>query len=133
MQKQDNIDYFKWKIEKGWKKKNIPETKEYRDRIKYETDMIIQMGFVDYMLIVADILEFAEASGIPRGAGRGSAAGSLISYALNITTIDPIVYGLYFERFLNPGRAGKIALSLDKISFDNFEKNILPQCDIDIC
>lgn len=66
-----NVDYFRWKIKKCWERKNIPNTKEYQDRIQYEIDMIIQMGFVDYMLIVADILEFADNNKIPRGPGRG--------------------------------------------------------------
>lgn len=108
-----NEDYFKWKIQKGWDKKKVPNTQEYKDRIAYEIDVITKMGFVDYMLIIADILEFADNNGIPRGAGRGSAAGSLISYCLNITTIDPIKYGLYFERFLNPSRISMPDVDID--------------------
>ena len=255
--KKDDELYFLWKIQKGWGKKNIPTTKEYIDRINYEVNVICKMGFVDYMLMIADILEFADKNGIPRGPGRGcfspnnrvrvnvdefkninnvipfkdkvqcedgewrqvekvweydcneelltiqtesgkmldgitedhkvkvvtkedyekgnlepkwiesekikegdflieqgvlnakltkvtnitkkyyqgkvydlkvkdvhsytvddltvhnSAAGSIVSYALNITTIDPIIYGLYFERFLNPSRISNPDVDID--------------------
>lgn len=111
--KKDDELYFLWKIQKGWGKKNIPTTKEYIERINYEVNVICKMGFVDYMLMIADILEFADKNGIPRGPGRGSAAGSIVSYALNITTIDPIIYGLYFERFLNPSRISNPDVDID--------------------
>jgi DNA polymerase-3 subunit alpha len=111
--KADNEKYFLWKIQQGWNNKNIPTTKEYIDRVNYEVSVICKMGFVDYMLMIADILEFADKNGIPRGPGRGSAAGSIISYATNITTIDPIVYGLYFERFLNPSRISNPDVDID--------------------
>lgn len=255
--KKDDELYFLWKIQKGWENKNIPTTKEYIDRINYEVNVICKMGFVDYMLMIADILEFADKNGIPRGPGRGcfspnnrvrvnadefkninnvipfkdkvqcedgewrqvekvweydcneelltiqtesgkmldgitgdhkvkvvtkedyekgnlepkwiesgkikegdflveqgalnakltkatnitkkyyqgkvydlkvkdvhsytvddltvhnSAAGSIVSYALNITTIDPIIYGLYFERFLNPSRISNPDVDID--------------------
>lgn len=113
MCKKDDEKYFLWKIQKGWDKKNIPTTKEYIDRVNYEVSVICKMGFVDYMLMIADILEFADNNGIPRGPGRGSAAGSIISYATNITTIDPIIYGLYFERFLNPSRISNPDVDID--------------------
>lgn len=113
MCKSDNEKYFLWKIQQGWNRKNIPTTKEYIDRVNYEVGIICKMGFVDYMLMIADILEFADKNGIPRGPGRGSAAGSIISYATNITTIDPIVYGLYFERFLNPSRISNPDVDID--------------------
>ena len=69
--KKDDELYFLWKIQKGWEKKNIPTTKEYIERINYEVNVICKMGFVDYMLMIADILEFADKNGIPRGQGRG--------------------------------------------------------------
>jgi DNA polymerase-3 subunit alpha len=79
--------------------------KEYRDRIDYELSVIKRMGFSDYLLIVQDYLNMSRSEGIWIGPGRGSAAGSLIAYALGITQVDPIKYNLLFERFLNEGRA----------------------------
>jgi len=89
-----------------------------QDKLKqlhYEMGMIRKMGFVDYFLIVSDFIGFAKSSGIPVGPGRGSAAGSMVSYCLNITDIDPLKYQLYFERFLNP------------------ERVTMPDIDIDFC
>ncbi|MBU5592608.1 DNA polymerase III subunit alpha [Clostridium sp. MSJ-4] len=80
------------------------EAKEYVERLDYELGVINQMGYVDYFLIVWDFIRFAVENGIPTGPGRGSAAGSLVAYTLGITKIDPIKYGLIFERFLNPER-----------------------------
>ena len=87
----------------------------YEKRLREELDMIRSMGFAGYFLIVSDFVHYAKKCGIPVGPGRGSAAGSLVAYALGITTIDPIRYGLFFERFLNP----------DRIS--------MPDIDIDFC
>jgi DNA polymerase-3 subunit alpha len=86
---------------------------EYEDRLAYELKTISKMGFAGYFLIVADFIDFARQSGIPVGPGRGSAAGSLTAYALNITDIDPIRYGLLFERFLNPGRISMPDIDID--------------------
>lgn len=80
---------------------------EYRLRIDYELQIIKKMGFSDYMLIVADFLEGARDRNVYVGPGRGSAAGSLVAYALDITKVDPVKYGLLFERFLNYGRAAR--------------------------
>lgn len=78
--------------------------KEYVDRLEYELQIINQMGYVDYFLIVWDFIRFSYESGIPTGPGRGSAAGSIVAFTLGITKIDPIKYSLLFERFLNPER-----------------------------
>lgn len=91
------------------------QLKEAQERMDYELGVIDQMGYVDYFLIVWDFIKYAKDNGIPMGPGRGSAAGSIVSYALDITTIDPLRYGLLFERFLNP----------DRIS--------MPDIDVDIC
>lgn len=80
------------------------EAQEYINRLEYELGIINQMGYVDYFLIVWDFIRFANENGIPTGPGRGSAAGSIVAYTLRITKIDPIKYGLLFERFLNPER-----------------------------
>ncbi|MDR2552397.1 MAG: DNA polymerase III subunit alpha [Treponema sp.] len=81
-----------------------PAWKEIEDRAAYELDVIIQMGFTGYFLIVADFINWAKDRDIEVGPGRGSGAGSIVAYALRITDIDPIKYGLLFERFLNPER-----------------------------
>ena len=83
------------------------------DQLRYEMDMIRQMGFVNYFLIVWDYVAFAKKSGIPVGPGRGSAAGSMVSYCLYITDMDPVKYSLYFERFLNPGRVTMPDIDID--------------------
>ncbi len=77
---------------------------DYRDRLDYEIEMMIQMGFPTYFLVVWDYIRFARENNIPVGPGRGSAAGSLVAYAMGITNIDPVHHGLLFERFLNPER-----------------------------
>ena len=84
-----------------------------RARLQYEIDMIAKMGFVDYFLIVSDFIGYAKRNGIPVGPGRGSAAGSIVSYCLGITDLDPIHYSLYFERFLNPERVSMPDIDVD--------------------
>lgn len=86
---------------------------EKRKRLQYEIDMITRMGFVDYFLIVSDFIRYAKNKGIPVGPGRGSAAGSMVSYCLDITTLDPLRYSLYFERFLNPERVSMPDIDID--------------------
>ena len=85
----------------------------YHARLNYELSIIHQMGFDDYFLIVWDIMKYAHEAGIQTGPGRGSAAGSLVSYLLNITKVDPIEYDLLFERFLNPERYTMPDIDLD--------------------
>lgn len=86
---------------------------EYRDRLKTELETIRQTEFSNYFLIVRDIINYARTHDIPRGPGRGSAAGSLVAYALGIIGIDPIKYGLYFERFLNKSRISMPDIDMD--------------------
>lgn len=86
---------------------------EHMDRLNYELGIIKDMGFVDYFLIVADFIGYAKRNGIAVGPGRGSAAGSMVSYTLNITDVDPIKYNLYFERFLNPERISMPDIDID--------------------
>jgi DNA polymerase-3 subunit alpha len=90
-------------------------TPEYRDRLDFELGVIERMGFPTYFLVVSDFINWAKAAGIPVSAGRGSSAGSLVCYCIGITNVDPIPYGLYFERFLNPSRVS------------------LPDIDTDLC
>ncbi len=87
--------------------------REYRERLEYELDVIEQMGFPGYFLIVADFIRWAKDHGIPVGPGRGSGAGSLVAWALGITDLDPIRWGLLFERFLNPERVSMPDFDVD--------------------
>jgi DNA polymerase-3 subunit alpha len=86
---------------------------EYRERLDFELDVIERMKYPGYFLIVADFIQWAKAQGIPVGPGRGSGAGSLVSYALTITDLDPIRFGLLFERFLNPERVSMPDFDID--------------------
>lgn len=86
---------------------------EYFDRLAFETDIIVQMGFPGYFLIVADFIKWAKANGIPVGPGRGSGAGSVVAWALTITDLDPLALGLLFERFLNPERVSMPDFDID--------------------
>jgi len=90
----------------------IPDA-QYRQRLRDELTVITSMGFAGYFLIVWDIINFARSRGIPVGPGRGSSAGSLVAYALRITDLDPLVYGLLFERFLNPERVSLPDIDMD--------------------
>ncbi len=85
----------------------------YRERLAFELDVIIKMQFPGYFLIVADFIKYAKAEGIPVGPGRGSGAGSLVAYALTITDLDPLRFGLLFERFLNPERVSMPDFDID--------------------
>ncbi len=87
--------------------------REYRERLDFELKIIHDMGFAGYFLIVADFIEYARSCHIPVGPGRGSVAGSLVAFCLNITNIDPIKYGLLFERFLNPQRVSMPDIDID--------------------
>lgn len=91
----------------------VTEQEEALKRLDYEFSVIESMGFVDYFLIVWDFINFAKQKGIIVGPGRGSAAGALIAYVLDITTVDPLKYGLYFERFLNPERVSMPDIDID--------------------
>ncbi|CAN5770963.1 DNA polymerase III subunit alpha [soil metagenome] len=89
------------------------DLKAYQDRLAYELDMIERMGFSGYFLIVADFIQWAKDNGIPVGPGRGSGAGSLVAWALKITDLDPLRWGLLFERFLNPERVSMPDFDID--------------------
>lgn len=112
----DNTEYFRRLCHEGMKRlygENPPEA--VRERMEYELGIITKMGYVDYYLIVWDFISYAKNNGIPVGPGRGSGAGSLAAYCIGITGIDPMKYGLLFERFLNP------------------ERVTMPDFDIDFC
>lgn len=110
----DNVSYFKNQVYTGLKKRYGSElTKEALSRAEQEMEVIIQMGYVDYFLIVADFISYARSKDIPVGPGRGSGVGSICAYALEITSIDPIKYNLLFERFLNPERVSMPDFDVD--------------------
>ncbi|MDR1420151.1 MAG: DNA polymerase III subunit alpha [Treponema sp.] len=112
----DNADeYLRHIAMKGLAERYPSMPQEAGERARYELDVIIRMGFTGYFLIVADFINWAKNRGIPVGPGRGSGAGSIVAYALRITDIDPLVYSLLFERFLNP------------------ERNTMPDFDVDFC
>ncbi|MFA7156716.1 MAG: DNA polymerase III subunit alpha [Bacilli bacterium] len=109
-----NKDYFKALCYKGLQKRlNNKMYEEYQLRLEYEISVIEKMGFIDYFLIVWDYIKFAKKKNILVGPGRGSAAGSLVSYVLGITNVDPIKYKLLFERFLNPQRVTMPDIDID--------------------
>ena len=114
-----SLSYLNKLCEDGFKKRyegaNEATEAMLRERLKYETDTITSMGFVDYFLIVWDYINFAKENHIAVGPGRGSAAGSIVAYCLGITGVDPISYNLLFERFLNP------------------ERVTMPDIDVDFC
>ncbi len=90
-----------------------PDTRPYRERLDFELGVIISMGFAGYFLIVADFIQWAKREGIPVGPGRGSGAGSVVAWALTITDVDPLRFGLLFERFLNPERVSMPDFDID--------------------
>ena len=117
----DSYEYLTNLCNKGLNKRlNGNVTKEYSDRLKYELGVIKKMGFCDYFLVVWDYVKYAKFNNILVGPGRGSAAGSLVSYSIGITDVDPIKYDLLFERFLNPERVTMPDIDVD---FDSIKRN----------
>ena len=108
----DSFSYLKKLCDEGYRER-YGEDESHRDQLQYEQNMIEKMGFTDYFLIVSDFVRYAKSVGIPVGPGRGSAAGSMVSYCLHITDIDPVKYSLYFERFLNPERVSMPDIDMD--------------------
>ena len=99
--------------EQGLQKKFKTITPEIEDRFNFEIKTINEMGFPGYFLVVADFINAAKDRNIPVGPGRGSAAGSIVAYALGITNVDPLKYDLLFERFLNPARKSMPDIDVD--------------------
>lgn len=109
----DSWSYLNHLCDEGMKKRYPEDDGTLRKRLDYELGVIHSMGYVDYFLIVWDFIHFAKSNGISVGPGRGSAAGSIVSYCLEITDIDPIRYNLLFERFLNPERVSMPDIDVD--------------------
>ena len=121
-------ELLKIKVYEGGESKYGTLTSEIIERIDYELDVINSMGFSSYFLIVGDLIEFSKERNIRTGAGRGSAAGSIVSYCLGITGIEPLEYGLIFERFLNKGRKSLPDIDMD---FDERYRNDVIQYAIE--
>ena len=109
----DSEAYFRKLCWDGFARRYPDQPKAYAEQLEYEMDMIRKMGFVDYFLIVSDFIAYAKGNRIPVGPGRGSAAGAMVAYCLNITDLDPMKYNLYFERFLNPERVSMPDIDID--------------------
>ena len=99
--------------EEGLRERYAEDDQDARQRLEYELDVISKMGYVDYFLIVWDFIKYAKDNGIMVGPGRGSGAGSIVAYCLNITMLDPLKYNLLFERFLNPERVSMPDIDVD--------------------
>ena len=118
----ENADlYLRHLTNEGLKKRYPDKLEEIKERANFELDTIINMGFTGYFLIVWDFIKYARENEIPVGPGRGSGAGSIVAYALQITDIDPIKYGLLFERFLNPERVSMPDFDIDFANYGRDE------------
>lgn len=129
----DNYDFLRALCLEGFKelklKKNSKKYKEYVERIKYELDTLKDLGFIDYVLLVWDVINYCKKNDIPTGIGRGSAAGSIVLYLIGVTKIDPVQYGLYFERFVSKIRAKKKVV--DGTTY--LDGSLMCDVDLDIC
>ena len=109
----DSRSYLRQLCEEGLRRRYPEKFQELQHQLDYELNTIDTMGFNEYFLIVQDFIHYAKSNGIPVGPGRGSAAGSIVSYCLEITDVDPIKYDLFFERFLNPERVSMPDIDID--------------------
>lgn len=109
----DGDAYFEHLCRTGFARRYPDGSEEYEKQLDYEMAMIRRMGFVEYFLIVSDFIGYAKSHDIPVGPGRGSAAGSMVAYCMDITDVDPMKYSLYFERFLNPERVSMPDIDVD--------------------
>jgi DNA polymerase-3 subunit alpha len=123
----DNFSFLKKLCDHKLKEKNL-YSQEYTDRLQMELSIFEELGFVDYVLLNWDILNFCHENEIPTGPGRGSAAGSLVLFLIDVTKVDPIKYGLFFERFVSKSRAKKIV----KGDITYLDGSLLPDVDNDI-
>lgn len=128
-----NQEFLRALCLEGFKKLNLvkdsKEYKQYGERVKHELAIMAELGFVDYMLMVWDVINYCKENNIPTGLGRGSAAGSLVLYLIGVTKIDPIKYGLYFERFISKIRAKKQII--DGVTY--LDGSLMCDVDMDIC
>lgn len=123
-----NISFLKKLCEHGLKLKNLND-QVYIDRLNYELDIVEELSFTDYLILVWDVINFCQTNDIPTGLGRGSAAGSLILFSCGVTQIDPIKYNLFFERFISRSRSKKQVI--DGVTY--LDGSLAPDVDLDIC
>ena len=129
--KISNFDFLKKLCWEGLKEKGLNQldnSESYLSRLKMELDVLNELGFIDYILLNWDILNFCHENDIPTGPGRGSAAGSLVLYLINVTKVDPVKYELFFERFVSKSRAKKI----EKDGVTYLDGSLLADVDNDI-
>ena len=110
---ETNVGYLRRLTQEGLARRYAPDREDAKKRMEYELDVIVSMGYTDYFLIVWDFIHYAKTHGVGVGPGRGSGAGSIVAYSLGITEIDPLKYGLVFERFLNPERVSMPDIDCD--------------------
>ena len=129
----DNYDFLRALCLEGFEKLNLrrgsKQYQKYSDRAKHELKTLKSLSFVDYVLLVWDVVNFCHKNNIPTGLGRGSAAGSLVLYLIGVTAIDPIKYGLFFERFISKTRAKKKVV--DGVTY--LDGSLMCDVDLDIC
>ena len=126
-----NFDFLRHLCLKGVKEKGIDKLEnkqDYYDRVKMELSILQELGFIDYILLNWDILNYCHLNDIPTGPGRGSAAGSLVLYLINVTKVDPVKYELFFERFVSKSRARKT----EKDGITYLDGSLLADVDNDI-
>jgi DNA polymerase-3 subunit alpha len=123
-----NQDFLKALCEDGLQRRN-EKREEYSARLNREFETIKELGFIDYLLLVWDVINFCKENDIPTGLGRGSAAGSLVLYLVGVTKVDPLKHGLFFERFISPTRSKKSVV--DGITY--LDGSLMMDVDLDIC
>ena len=132
---EDNVKILRRLCYEGYERRMLArqidplKAKEYTDRAEHELETMEELGFVDYMLLTWDVINFCKESNIPVGLGRGSAAGSFVLYLLGVTNLDPIKYGLFFERFISKIRAKKKVV--DGVTY--LDGNLMVDVDNDVC
>ena len=124
----DNLTFLRSLCEHGLKQKNKYE-QAYIERLEYELSIVDELSFTDYLILVWDVINFCHTNKIPTGLGRGSAAGSLILFSCGVTQIDPIRYGLFFERFISRFRSKKQVIN----GVTYLDGSLAPDVDLDIC
>jgi DNA polymerase-3 subunit alpha len=124
-----NYEFLRALCESGLKNLKVKNPKAYQERLDYELDIINELSFVDYILLVWDVINYCKEEDIPVGLGRGSAAGSLVLYCIGVTGIDPLKYDLYFERFISKIRAKKKVV--DGVTY--LDGSLMCDVDLDIC
>jgi DNA polymerase-3 subunit alpha len=129
----ENFEFLRGLCYEGFKKLNLEKGTElydsYVNRVRYELDILKELGFTDYILLVWNVVNFCRVNDIPVGPGRGSAAGSIVLYLIDVTKLDPVRYDLFFERFVSKSRAKKKVV--DGVTY--LDGSLMCDVDLDIC